>query len=245
MRCDYALRNALGGCSGLRAALQLQRSGMIAHASGDTIQYCLFRQQWPMKTATTLGQRQSCPIGLPVEKSCCKSASTYCGRQGISQLRSRHNDAVIIYDPQSQKLVLHNTPQGQLDLTECPTCHQPLRREGRARSREQSSPVPSQSTGFVHPAYFRLHQSLYGSRESSAPPSPQRRLVEPVRADESSPRSSGQAAYVDSPPASPSSTHGIAPSAFSPGYFQSCYVVEKELGRGGKGVVLLVTHLIG
>lgn len=160
-------------------------------------------------------------------------------------MRSRHNDAVIIYDPHSKKLVLHNTSQGQLDLTECPTCHQPLRREGRARSREQSSPVSSPNTGFVHPAYFRLHQSLYGSRESSAPPSPQRRLVEPVRAEQSSPPSSRQAAYVDSPPASPSPTHGIAPSAFSPGYFQSCYVVEKELGRGGKGVVLLVTHLIG
>ena len=60
---------------------------------------------------------------------------------------------------------------------------------------------------------------------------------------------------MDSPPVSPSSTHdagyvqnkesvGIAPSAFSPGYFQSCYVVEKELGRGGKGVVLLVTHML-
>ena len=49
---------------------------------------------------------------------------------------------------------------------------------------------------------------------------------------------------MDSPPASPATPPGISEAAFSPGYFQRCYVVEKELGQGGKGVVLLVTHLL-
>ena len=157
---------------------------------------------------------------------------------------SRHNNAVVVYEPQSARLVLRHASQGQLDLTLCPTCRQPLRGERRNGSQEHVGPEPSQSGGFVHRDYFRLHQSLYGSPNSTAPPSPQRRLVEPVRPQDSPPRHGEQRAYVDSPPASPATQPGISEAAFSPGYFQRCYVVEKELGKGGKGVVLLVTHLL-
>lgn len=156
----------------------------------------------------------------------------------------RHNNAVVVYEPQSERLVLRDASQGQLDLTVCPTCHQPLRGERRNDNQEHGGPEPSQSGGFVHRDYFRLHQSLYGSPHSTAPPSPRRRLVEPVRPQDSSPRHSEQRVYVDSPPASPATPPGISETAFSPGYFQRCYVVEKELGKGGKGVVLLVTHLL-
>lgn len=38
--------------------------------------------------------------------------------------------------------------------------------------------------------------------------------------------------------------HGISSAAFSPGYFQRFFVAERELGRGGKGVVLLVKHVL-
>lgn len=37
---------------------------------------------------------------------------------------------------------------------------------------------------------------------------------------------------------------GIKASAFSPGYFERFFVTERELGRGGKGVVLLVRHVL-
>ena len=47
-----------------------------------------------------------------------------------------------------------------------------------------------------------------------------------------------------SAPASPPSTHGISSAAFSPNYFNRFFVEERELGRGGKGVVLLVRHLL-
>ncbi|KAK4692626.1 hypothetical protein P7C71_g4616, partial [Lecanoromycetidae sp. Uapishka_2] len=165
----------------------------------------------------------------------------------------RHNDAVIIYDPQSHQLV--RTSPGHLELAECPTCHQPLRRERRTSSQEQGSPRYSQTSGFVHPAYFPLHQSLYGSRENSAPPSPRRRLVEPVRQRDRSPTIPPRTAIRDSSPLSPppisaNSTSrdkeaaGISTSAFSQGYFATFYVVEKELGKGGKGVVFLVTHIL-
>jgi serine/threonine protein kinase len=38
--------------------------------------------------------------------------------------------------------------------------------------------------------------------------------------------------------------HGISARAFSPGYFKTFFVEERELGRGGKGVVLLVRHIL-
>lgn len=38
------------------------------------------------------------------------------------------------------------------------------------------------------------------------------------------------------------SAHGIQRDAFSPNYFERFFAVESELGRGGKGVVLLVRH---
>ena len=93
------------------------------------------------------------------------------------------------------------------------------------------------AAGFVNPEYFRmLHDSLPGSdaEESSGPPSPRRRLVQP-----SSPRLNNPESRFQ-----PSSTPGISATAFSQGYFRRFFVEEKELGRGGKGVVLLVKHVL-
>lgn len=177
-------------------------------------------------------------------KSFCKSDLRSVALRSTHLFLSRHNNAVVVYEPQSERLVLRDASQGLLDLTVCPTCHQQLRGERMNGSQEHGGPDASQSGGFVHRDYFRLHQSLYGSPNSTAPPSPQRRLVEPVRPQSSSPRPPEQHAYVDSPPASPASPPGISETAFSPGYFQRCYVVDRELGKGGKGVVLLVTHLL-
>ena len=90
-----------------------------------------------------------------------------------------------------------------------------------------------------------LHQSLPGSENSSAPPSPRRRLVQPVGHQHSSPLSTGRSSNIpSSPPGSPPSPTGISSAAFSPNYFQRFFVEEKELGRGGKGVVLLVKHVL-
>jgi serine/threonine protein kinase len=41
---------------------------------------------------------------------------------------------------------------------------------------------------------------------------------------------------------SPSSPQGISSSAFSPNYFKRFFIEERVLGKGGKGVVLLVRH---
>ena len=92
-----------------------------------------------------------------------------------------------------------------------------------------------------------LAQSLPGSARSSAPPSPRPALIKPVRTRSSALRDSlpPNAEFVGSSPAPPSESHGISETAFSPMYFEKFFMVEKELGRGGRGVVLLVKHILG
>ena len=158
----------------------------------------------------------------------------------------RHNDQVVVYDPLSKQLVLRNaSTQTDLEHTECPYCHRPWRDEERPRSREHGGATPAGPAGFVSPEYFRmLHQSLSGS-EAGGPPSPRRRLVQPVRSRQTSGAVNVPGPeYPESPVHSPGSPSGISSSAFSPGYFERFFIQEKELGRGGKGVVLLVKHVL-
>jgi serine/threonine protein kinase len=100
-----------------------------------------------------------------------------------------------------------------------------------------------------------LARSLPGSERPSAPPSPRRRLAQPVR-DSSLPRARlpspeyepsqtpPNAEFVGSAPAPPSATNGISEAAFAPLYYEKFFRTERELGRGGRGVVLLVQHLL-
>jgi hypothetical protein len=88
-----------------------------------------------------------------------------------------------------------------------------------------------------------LHDA--NARSDNPPPSPIRRLVEPAflapRSDSSRASSVQDAEFVTSTPA-PQEGHSIKKDSFSPNYFKNFFVEEKELGRGGKGVVLLVKH---
>lgn len=111
------------------------------------------------------------------------------------------------------------------------------RDESQQHGQEHPNANPGVAAGFVNPDYFRLlHDSLPGSdiEDLSAPPSPRRRLVQPAGVG-SSPAKTRR-------PGVP--TPGISAAAFSQGYFQRFFVEEKELGRGGKGVVLLVKHVL-
>ena len=65
-----------------------------------------------------------------------------------------------------------------------------------------------------------------------------------MRVTSSSSYTAPRADYGDTSSDFQTSAQGISVDAFSPGYFQRFFVVEKELGRGGKGVVLLVTHML-
>ena len=165
-------------------------------------------------------------------------------KSSLTLVASRHNDSIVLYDPESKRFGVAS--HRGLGLSECPYCHQSLRGEDNTRSQDRASHISPSTTGFVSPEYFRMLQdSLPASANSSAPPSPRRRLVEPVNSSHGSVKASSRPEeYFEAPASSRTSPVGISASAFSPGYFKRFFVVEKELGRGGKGVVLLVTHVL-
>ena len=147
----------------------------------------------------------------------------------------RHNDSVVVFDHDSQQLALRNTSDtdhGDLELANCPFCHRPMRDSSRGRHQAHEEPEGE----FVNPNYFRmLNNSLPSSASSSTPPSPRRRLVQPAL----------PGGPIHEPPVQPtSSPQGISSAAFSPDYFKRFFVEERVLGKGGKGVVLLVKHVL-
>jgi hypothetical protein len=85
-----------------------------------------------------------------------------------------------------------------------------------------------------------LHNASSRADDQNPPSSPIRRLVEPSHAN-STDGAVSNAEFVTSTPATQVG-HGIKKEAFSPNYFKRFFIEEKELGRGGKGVVLLVRH---
>lgn len=102
---------------------------------------------------------------------------------------------------------------------------------------------------FITEGYFEmLARSLPGSNAASAPPSPSRRIAQPIRSRlhplsaVSSPPPNAE--FIASAPAPPTPAHGISETAFSPNYFERFFVEERELGRGGRGVVILVKHVL-
>lgn len=142
-------------------------------------------------------------------------------------------------DPSSRRLELDRA------LTECPTCHQPLRPSSPDRAYDASS----DSDSYVDPDYFRMLRDRHAFFRPDHPPSsPIRRLVQPLHNGDSLPDlpdEGPEPEFISSTPApAPQDGSRIRRTAFQPNYFQSFFVEERELGRGGKGVVLLVRHEI-
>ncbi|KAL4745790.1 hypothetical protein BDW72DRAFT_186077 [Aspergillus terricola var. indicus] len=146
----------------------------------------------------------------------------------------RHDGSVVVYDPVSRQLVLQDAAEAEQhdNDPQCPYCRRPLRDENTGQDNHHP-PQPE----FVNPEYFRmLHNSLPPASVDSATAQPQsRRLVQPVLAD--SPSSGSRQSRVPS-------GHGISSAAFTPDYFKRFFVEESVLGKGGKGVVLLVKHVL-
>ncbi|KKA28856.1 hypothetical protein TD95_000310 [Thielaviopsis punctulata] len=163
----------------------------------------------------------------------------------------RHRNAIVVRDPTSQRLDIRL-------LTECPTCHQSLHPPSPDHTFDTSPSGRHES--YVNPEYFRMLRS--GSyydrshdRHSSSGGvnhSPIRRLAPNLlprgipssgavadNVEDMVPAHSEQAAQRSSGPGS-----RIKREAFSPNYFKTFFVEEKVLGKGGKGVVLLVRHQI-
>lgn len=162
----------------------------------------------------------------------------------------RHDNAVVVYDPASQQLALRSyNADNNLDHTFCPTCRRPFAlHDGTINSDSTGEPSPGIQSGFRNPEYFRMvQQSLQTTGDSAAPPSsPRRRLVQPARAPSERIASPASPVLpsVGSSPAPSESSHGISSSAFSQNFLQKVFVVKKELGRGGRGVVFLVEHVL-
>ncbi|KAH8816574.1 kinase-like domain-containing protein [Xylogone sp. PMI_703] len=169
----------------------------------------------------------------------------YSSRDSHNDVVLRHDDAVVIRDPQTQQLVLRDASSNLSLPADCPTCHRPLRNSSPERqpSPQRHDSIPN---AFISPTYFRMLQEAHDGGSGENPPSsPIRRLVEPIpslSSGASSASSAGDAEFIASTPVPGISTHNIRKEAFSPNYFTRFFIVEKELGRGGKGVVMLVRH---
>src|ERR1051325_4603458 len=86
----------------------------------------------------------------------------------------RHLNAIVVRDRTSQRLEIRG-------VSECPTCHQPLRPTSPDRSFEPST-SSRRNDSFVDPDYFRMLRVAHGLRDDAdptrPPTSPVRRLVE-------------------------------------------------------------------
>ncbi|KAI1123174.1 kinase-like domain-containing protein [Nemania abortiva] len=163
----------------------------------------------------------------------------YESRQG--QIVLRHRNALVVRDHTSQRLEIRGAPPA-----ECPTCKRPLRSSSPERHFDASS---QHHESWVDPQYFRMLQA--GHDEQGDPRNGQpsvnqhvRRLTQPtLPSGEVTVEAVDDAEFVSSASA-PQEGARIRRDAFSPNYFARFFVEERELGRGGKGIVLLVRHEI-
>lgn len=175
-----------------------------------------------------------------------------------SPLGSQRGSAIVVYDAHSRQLSVRDASEVAVELAECPYCGRPMHDDFRRRSSSSrrnrftdDGPPAGERRSFVDPEYFgMLAQSQRTSPSTSGPgtPSAGRRLFQPVLRSGRSRDVSGtgppsEAEFVASRPV-PSGVQGISSSAFSPGYFRQFFREERELGRGGHGVVLLVQHVL-
>lgn len=127
-------------------------------------------------------------------------------------------------------------------ISECPYCHQSL----RANESESHPDAPASSGvehGFVNPNYFRLlHHSNIESEASTNPSSPRARLLPSLLPEQTQYSASSHTA--ESSFQHEQTPQHISTGAFSQDYFNKFFRVEGELGKGGKGVVYLVEHVL-
>ncbi|KAF2153345.1 kinase-like protein, partial [Myriangium duriaei CBS 260.36] len=164
----------------------------------------------------------------------------------------RHGTAVVTVDPQSQQMTLRENSADHLDYGACPYCHRPYHdnQDPFPDRHERTSPPPDAS--FVNPDYFRmLAEKGSVGRDSNEPPASPTRRLRALRSGQSRNVSSSSppsgAEFIGSSPApaeNVQSSHSIKNSSFLPGYFKRFFVERRTLGRGGRGVVLLVEHVL-
>ncbi|KAF8540998.1 kinase-like domain-containing protein [Trichophaea hybrida] len=157
----------------------------------------------------------------------------------------RHQHTLVLYDPHSRQIILREaSPTSPAETSQsCPYCKRPMHHGeepatdplGPSLGHRSRSNTPLAESGFVDQQYFRM-------LESSIPIEGElRRSIPLPRLDTLD--SEDEVHSEDEVSCLPQDT-GIKASAFSPGYFERFFVMEKELGKGGKGIVLLVRHVL-
>src|ERR1700761_305527 len=140
----------------------------------------------------------------------------------------RHKSTVVLYDPNSKQISLQS-----LDSDICPTCRRPYT-EDQSHPDQIDTETASSS---MNPAYWNMLQHTLTDSDAGQI-SPRIQLPDAVEPSSSAPLG---AEFVTS---DPKPTAGISSSAFSHNYFMTFFREERELGRGGRGVVLLVSHYL-
>lgn len=193
---------------------------------------------------------------------------------------SRHRQTLVVYDPESRQLVLHEESPSTsrpetVSFQSCPFCKRPLHDGADNGGNVSPDHTPSSlghvdamtDSGFVDRDYFQMLSARYiglvptpiagvvtkRARRHSvptngvgvasprrSPPSPTRRRLPRPEVEDVGEGFNHHAEETEDEVTG----HGISSAAFSPGYFQRFFVAERELGRGGKGVVLLVKHVL-
>ncbi|EME48425.1 hypothetical protein DOTSEDRAFT_67466 [Dothistroma septosporum NZE10] len=166
--------------------------------------------------------------------------------QDAREVVLRRGNAVVVYDQQSRQLQVRDTSDNPVELTECPYCHRSMRSREPSGEESEYGRAFGPERPFVAPDYFAmLAASQRPSPAGSGTSTPSRRVLSALRSGRSRDVSGTftGAEFVGSEPAT-AGNQGISASAFSPGYFEQFFKTERELGRGGNGVVLLVEHVI-
>ncbi|KAI5803750.1 protein kinase [Geopyxis carbonaria] len=173
----------------------------------------------------------------------------------------RHQQTLVLYDPKSRRVVLREaSPTAQIALRDipptalepilqtCPLCKRKLSdhdEEPVSQANGQSSgarrSVPLAESGYVDQDYFRMLDITIGSSRRAQGQLPS---VEDDSEIEDSDSDGDDLVISEQNDLRSQNTDGIDATAFSPGYYERFFVTERELGRGGKGVVLLVKHMI-
>lgn len=156
----------------------------------------------------------------------------------------------MVFDQRSKQLSLRGASRTtEVESTSCPYCRRPYlgpspRTDDESDQHDHDTSGLPADNGFVNPAYFQmLRGSQPGSSQGSRPASPHKQLA-PAPFGGATFHAPRDAEFVGSAPVPPARSQGISARSFSPNYFKTFFVEERELGRGGKGVVLLVQHVL-
>lgn len=145
---------------------------------------------------------------------------------------------MVVYDRASQQLQLQDANQSDEELhlpRLCPYCHRPFQDDNESDLGDEHGGRAPTATGYVDPNYFAMLDSSQ-SPPASRPGSSGNRLM-PYVVDE---REEDRNNAVNS-----LTSAGISPQSFNDGFFKRNFIEERVLGKGGKGIVLLVKHVLG